>query len=167
MWLAQFVCAPQFFKTPTGLCGHTVMKHGSTYVDTLIANNNRIWSAENPHTFHERPLHSLKVGVWFAVSQRRITGPIFFSEMITAERYQELIMNFISLLKFTNKTAGFSNMGLWCIQQIQQCRCWASSLVVALFLKTCGLLNARSIITRFLSLGVLKENVYKNNLHTL
>jgi hypothetical protein len=26
MWLAQFVCAPQFFKTPKGLCGHTVYK---------------------------------------------------------------------------------------------------------------------------------------------
>jgi hypothetical protein len=24
MWLAQFVCPPQFFKTPSGLCGHTV-----------------------------------------------------------------------------------------------------------------------------------------------
>jgi hypothetical protein len=24
MWLAQFVCAPQFFKTPSGLCGHAV-----------------------------------------------------------------------------------------------------------------------------------------------
>jgi hypothetical protein len=23
-WLAQFVCAPQFFKTPKGLYGHTV-----------------------------------------------------------------------------------------------------------------------------------------------
>jgi hypothetical protein len=22
MWLAQFVCAPQFFKTPKRLCGH-------------------------------------------------------------------------------------------------------------------------------------------------
>jgi hypothetical protein len=26
MWLAQFVCAPQFFKTPKGLCGHTVFQ---------------------------------------------------------------------------------------------------------------------------------------------
>jgi hypothetical protein len=26
MRLAQFVCAPQFFKTPKGLCGHTVYK---------------------------------------------------------------------------------------------------------------------------------------------
>jgi hypothetical protein len=25
MWLAQFVCAPQFFKTPSGLCGHFVL----------------------------------------------------------------------------------------------------------------------------------------------
>jgi hypothetical protein len=24
MWLAQFIGAPQFFKTPKGLCGHTV-----------------------------------------------------------------------------------------------------------------------------------------------
>jgi hypothetical protein len=24
MWLAQFICAPQCFKTPSGLCGHTV-----------------------------------------------------------------------------------------------------------------------------------------------
>jgi hypothetical protein len=27
MWLAQFVCAPQFFKTLSGLCGHTVHTH--------------------------------------------------------------------------------------------------------------------------------------------
>jgi hypothetical protein len=26
MWLTQFVCAPQFFKTPSGLCGHTVQQ---------------------------------------------------------------------------------------------------------------------------------------------
>jgi hypothetical protein len=24
MWLAQFVCTPQFFKTPKGLCGHDI-----------------------------------------------------------------------------------------------------------------------------------------------
>jgi hypothetical protein len=38
MWLAQFVCAPQFFKTPKGLCEHTVctiacfFPHGQLYV---------------------------------------------------------------------------------------------------------------------------------------
>jgi hypothetical protein len=25
MWLAQFVCAPQFFKYPKGLCRHTLL----------------------------------------------------------------------------------------------------------------------------------------------
>jgi hypothetical protein len=25
MWIAQFVCAPQFFKTPKGPYGHTVL----------------------------------------------------------------------------------------------------------------------------------------------
>jgi hypothetical protein len=33
MWLAQFVCAPQFFKTRKGLCGHTVYpKHEQPYI---------------------------------------------------------------------------------------------------------------------------------------
>jgi hypothetical protein len=35
MWLAQFVCAPQFFKTPKGLCGHTVYNqhmHVNNYI---------------------------------------------------------------------------------------------------------------------------------------
>jgi hypothetical protein len=29
MWLAEFVCAPQFFKTPKGLCGHTLSSKSS------------------------------------------------------------------------------------------------------------------------------------------
>jgi hypothetical protein len=28
MWLAQFVCVPQFFKTASALCGHTVWLSG-------------------------------------------------------------------------------------------------------------------------------------------
>jgi hypothetical protein len=91
--------------------------HLSGYVNSQ---NSRIWSAKNLHTFHERLLHSLKVGV---SSRWRIISPIFFSEMITADRYQELIMNFIFLLEVDGKTAGFSKMGLRRIQQILQCRC--------------------------------------------
>jgi hypothetical protein len=30
LWLAQFVCPPQFFKTPKGLCGHIVYTHAYT-----------------------------------------------------------------------------------------------------------------------------------------
>jgi hypothetical protein len=49
-------------------------------------------------------------------------------------------MNFISLLEV--------EQDCWLQQdgataQIQQCRCWASSLVVALFLETCGPLYPR------------------------
>jgi hypothetical protein len=65
--------------------------HLSGYVNSQ---NSRIWSDENPHTFHERPLHSVKVGIWCAVSRRKIIGPI-----LTAESYQELIVNSISLLE--------------------------------------------------------------------
>jgi hypothetical protein len=70
--------------------------HLSEYVNIQ---NSKMWSAEIPHTFHERLLHSLKVGVCFAVSRRRIIGPIFVSETIVAELYQELIMNLIFLLE--------------------------------------------------------------------
>jgi hypothetical protein len=44
------------------------------------------------------PLHSQKIGCWCAISRKRIIGPIFFSETVTAEKYQEIIMQFISLL---------------------------------------------------------------------
>jgi len=33
-------------------------------------------------------------------SHKREVGPIFFIEMVTAKYFQELIMNFIPLLKF-------------------------------------------------------------------
>ena len=40
--------------------------------------NNRHWGAENPHVTFEIPLHDQKIGVWCAISARRIVGPIFF-----------------------------------------------------------------------------------------
>jgi hypothetical protein len=44
------------------------------------------------------PLHSLKPGAWFAVSRRRIMGAQFL-QTINAERYQNLLAQFISLLE--------------------------------------------------------------------
>jgi hypothetical protein len=82
--------------------------HLSGYVDSQ---NSRIWSAENPHTFHERPLRSSKVRVWCAISRWRIISPIFFSETITAEHYQELIMNLISLLEVDERDCWFQQDG--------------------------------------------------------
>jgi hypothetical protein len=46
--------------------------------------NYRTWATENPHVFLESSLHPIKIGVWVAISRRRIIGPIFFNETITA-----------------------------------------------------------------------------------
>lgn len=64
--------------------------HLSGYVNSQ---NMRLWSADNPHIFHETPLHPIQVGVWIAVSRRRLIGPIFFEESVTAERYRNNILN--------------------------------------------------------------------------
>jgi hypothetical protein len=69
--------------------------HLSGYVNFQIS---RFWSSENPHLFLKVPLHSQKIGCWFAISRKRILGPIFFSKTATAEKYQEIILQFISLL---------------------------------------------------------------------
>jgi hypothetical protein len=38
----------------------------------VSAQNTRIWSVETPHTLRKAPLHSQKVGVWTAISQKRV-----------------------------------------------------------------------------------------------
>jgi hypothetical protein len=48
--------------------------------------------------FHEVPQHFQKIGCWCAIYRKRIVGYIFFSETVTAEKYQEIIMQFISFL---------------------------------------------------------------------
>jgi hypothetical protein len=68
--------------------------HLSGYVNSQ---HSMFWSSDNPHLFHEVPLHFQKIGCWCAISRKRIAGPIFFPETITAEKYREIIMQFISL----------------------------------------------------------------------
>src|SRR5579872_1536680 len=52
---------------------HEAWFHLSGYVNSQ---NMRMWSTDNPHVFTETPLYAQKIGVWMAVSRRRI-GPIF------------------------------------------------------------------------------------------
>lgn len=74
----------------------------------LNKQNMRMWSAENPHEFIETSLHPQKIGVWLAVSRRRIIGPIFFNQTITAERYRnELLQPFINELHDDELTEGY------------------------------------------------------------
>jgi hypothetical protein len=51
------------------------------------AQNSCIWDTENPHVLHQRPLHEMKVGVWCAVSARRVINPIFFGDTVNSDRY--------------------------------------------------------------------------------
>ncbi len=75
------------------------------------AQNFRIWSSENPHAFVERGLHPQKVGVWCAVSRRRVVGPFFFYDTITAARYQVIVRDFIASLEIDERDSWFQQDG--------------------------------------------------------
>lgn len=66
-----------------------------------------------------------------------------------------------------NKTVGFSWVRIWPIEHIQQFRCGRKSLVVVLCPNIVARCISVSIATRFLPLGVLEKDVYKNIPHTL
>ena len=70
--------------------------HLSAYVNTQ---NTQLWSSENPHALHEKPLHDQKFGVWVAIAIRRIVGPLFFEETVNSKRYCSMLHDFIGLLE--------------------------------------------------------------------
>ena len=65
----------------------------------IKAQNSCTWSTKNSSDCWEKPSRSPKVGVWCAMSRKRIVGPLFFDQPITAEAYQDIIVQFISLLR--------------------------------------------------------------------
>jgi hypothetical protein len=56
--------------------------HLKGYINTQ---NSCYWSSQNPHLTHEVFLHPVKVGVWCAVSARRIVRPVFITKQLTAK----------------------------------------------------------------------------------
>ena len=54
----------------------------------VTTHNCRYWASENPHRIQEISHYDRKVGVWCAVSARRIIGPIFYEQFVNAERYR-------------------------------------------------------------------------------
>jgi hypothetical protein len=70
--------------------------HLSGYVNSQ---SYRTWRTENPNKYTKTALHPQKIGVWYAISRRRIIGPLFFETSINAEAYQELIQQFIAMLQ--------------------------------------------------------------------
>jgi hypothetical protein len=52
-------------------------------------------------------LHPQKIGVWCAISRRRIIVPLLFKTTIIAKAYQELIQQFIALLEVDGRNRWF------------------------------------------------------------
>lgn len=83
--------------------------HLSGYVN---ARNYRQWSSEKPiDGYRETSLHPLKIGVWAAISRRRVIGPIFFENTIDGRRYREIITHFIALLEREERDCFFQQDG--------------------------------------------------------
>lgn len=79
--------------------------HLNGYVN---AQNMRMWATENPHYYREAALHPVKVGVWCAMSRRRLIGPIFFEGNLNGERYRNNILEtFINQLHDDELQFGF------------------------------------------------------------
>jgi len=63
--------------------------------------NFHCWSATNPIELHERPLHSSKVTVWWAISSFGIISPYFFEDerekavTVTGPCYVHMLENFL------------------------------------------------------------------------
>ena len=85
--------------------------HLSGYVNSQ---NYRTRSTENPHQFHQTPLYPQKIGVWCAISRTRIVGPIFFTQSLNSENYQEIIMQFIAQLEPSERYCWFQQDGAPC-----------------------------------------------------
>lgn len=140
--------------------------HLSGYVNSQ---NFRIWSAENPHAFHETSLHPIKIGVWIAMSRRRIIGPFFFEETVNAERYLNILQQFVNELhddelqtgyfQHDNASAHTARVTREYIQQFYDDR------IIGY-----GRWPARSpdlTPLDFFLFGHLKNHVFRNRLHTL
>jgi hypothetical protein len=68
------------------------------YLDGFVnSQNSRQWNNANPHLIIERPLHPLKIGVWCAMSAKRLFY-VFFNYTVTTEHYLSFIHQFIATL---------------------------------------------------------------------
>jgi hypothetical protein len=54
----------------------------------------KYWLEDNPRLIHKVTLHDIKTVVWYTVSARRVTGPIFFPDTIHSEGYSGKIVTF-------------------------------------------------------------------------
>lgn len=139
------------------------------HLDGYVNSQNcRIWSAENPHAFQERPLHARKIGVWCAISRRRIVGPLFFDKSVDGVVYRNLIEQFIALLELHDRDCWFQQDNATChtsAETMNMLREFFDHRVISK-----GLWPPRSpdlTPADFFLWGNLKSKVFNNNPHTL
>ncbi|GFG32030.1 hypothetical protein Cfor_06830, partial [Coptotermes formosanus] len=70
-------------------------RHGFTWMDTL----------------REVQLHVEKVGVWYAVSHRRIVGPVLVECTVGDAVYRDLVLKFVALLELDERDRWFQQDG--------------------------------------------------------
>ena len=81
------------------------------FVGYVNSQNMSCWSAENQHVFCETPLHSVKIGIWCAMSRRCIIGPKLFEKTVTVQRYGNNILTaFVQKLQDDELQDGFFHM---------------------------------------------------------
>jgi len=56
-----------------------------------------ICATQNPHTLHEVPLHSEKIGVWCALSQMGNVGPLYFDSSEDGAVYRDPVQQFVAM----------------------------------------------------------------------
>ena len=61
--------------------------------------------------YREKKIHPEKNGVWFAISHKRIVGPLFFDSTINSSSYQDTTMRFVSLLELSERWRWFQQDG--------------------------------------------------------
>ncbi len=106
-WLRNFI-RPGIAKFDNVFFSDEAWVHLDGYVN---AQNYRLWASENPEAFVEKGLHPQKLGIWCAISRKRVVGPFFFSQTINAERYQAIITDFIASLEPEERDCWFQQDG--------------------------------------------------------
>lgn len=140
--------------------------HLSGYVNSQ---NYRTWGTENPHVFVETTLHPQKIGIWVAVSRRRILGPIFFRETVTAERYRGFLEEAIGQMHDDELTTGYFQQdgatAHTANATIEHLETYYGDRVISR-----GLWPPRSpdlTPLDYYLFGRIKNNIFKNRIHTI
>lgn len=98
----------------------------------LNRQNTRYWPSQNPHWFHDsKKQGSERVMVWCGLWYDRLSGPFFFDENVTGEKYLEMLDTkaFASILNPERQSiqCGFSRMEPLLIMLLKLSHIWTTS----------------------------------------